>query len=142
MRILYFSYVDCIFQICSFIVNFLFSLHRFQSTHIKCRWNESLESHNTLSRFLCGIPKLKYSKLNGPWYCNKKSKFLIVIQTKNLKERRYEREMSFNDWFNLLCIEGQSSKCRSDADHPTITLSCCLSSKAITSRLLLLRPDS
>ena len=46
---------------------------------------------------VCGIPKLKYSKLNGPWYCNKKSKFLIVIQTKNLKERRYEREMSFND---------------------------------------------
>ena len=49
--------------------------------------------------------------------------------------------MSFSDWFNLLCIEGQSSKCRSDADHPILAHSCCLFSEAIRSELTLLKPD-
>ena len=50
--------------------------------------------------------------------------------------------MSFNDWFNLLCIEVQSSKCRSDVDHTILAAhSCCLFSEPITSKLLLLKPD-
>ena len=112
------------------IANYEWSAHYLNILNHMFEMKKTPCTDKTILRYM-RYTQIKVLKTNGPWYCNKS---LIVIPRRD--EAEEEEKECFNDWFNLLCIEGQSGICRSDADHSLLICYVYLQNNYIWERLL------